>query len=438
MSHLGALLASKSYLEQYLVESDSFQSVPLHFHLLDFNALGPLHHTFVKHGSQLFSVEIVDDSETEEGETFSLSLIKAYPSDAVQFDPAILHVTITDNESKIYNTLQELNIGRDLCFSFNSGRKSSSLPVNYLLLLPIVVLLMVIVVVIVTACCCIRRRRRRQKTLKTSSLQCSNPFSDHNDYGMAPTVRDEGAAQLNTKDETKFSNALPSTEHQSHQKPRVYVPARVAPPPPNQKPSASVPSHATEPQHPQKPQSVPSNASKPQSYRKPRVSVPEVVAKPTRSWKPKVSIPCSVVKPQCDKNPTGNAPSSLAQPEDKQKRLQILFPSRQKPSVSAPSCSTEPSSNQKPTTSTPTSGAEPKCDDVAEYENIGICLLPKPGDGDEPEVKSNVAYRCIGIASPEYAIPQQLREQQRARNALLPSEIPAVEAYAISTLSKKM
>ena len=78
------------------------------YHYSDFSVLGSLHHTFVKHGTQSFSVEIVDDSEIEEEETFSLSLIEAYPSDAIQFDPAVLHVTITDNESKIYNTFQEL------------------------------------------------------------------------------------------------------------------------------------------------------------------------------------------------------------------------------------------------------------------------------------------------------------------------------------------
>ena len=291
--------------------------------------------------------------------------------------------------------------------------------------------------VLVTACCCIRRR---QKALKTSSLQCSNPFSDQNDYDMVSTVRDEEAPQLNPKDETKFSNVkpavqkLPPVEHQNHQKPRVCVPARAAPPPPIQKPSASMLNHATEPQCPQKPQSVPSNVSKPQSCRKPRVSVPEVAAKPTRGWKPKVSTPSSVVKPQCDKNPIGSAPSSPAQPQYKQKSLPNLLPSHQKPSVSAPSCSTEPSSNKEPSMSTPTSGAKPKCDDVVKYENIGICLLPKPGVDDEPEVKENVAYRCIGIANSEYAVPQQLREQQRTRNALRPSEIQAVEAYAISTL----
>ena len=302
---------------------------------------------------------------------------------------------------------------------------------NYLLLIPIVVLCMVLVVaVVVTAYCCIRSRRRR-KNFKTSSLQCSNPLSDQNDYGMARKVRDGGGPQSNKKD----SNVKPAIpEHKSHKKPRVYVPARVAPPPPNQKQSASMPSYATEPQHPQKPQSVSSSISKPQSCRKPRADVPEVAAKPTRGPKPKVTIPSSVVEPQCNKKPTGSAPSILAKPEDKQKSLPALLHSRQKPSVSAPSCSTEPPSNKKPTTSTPTSGAEPKCDDVAKYENVGICLLPKPGVDDEPEVKENVAYRCIGIANSEYAVPQQLREQQRARNALLPSEMQAVEAYAISTL----
>ena len=65
--------------------------------------LGSLHHTFANKGTQSFSVEIVDDGEKEEQETFSLSLIKAYPSNAVQFDPAILHFTIIDRQSKFYH-----------------------------------------------------------------------------------------------------------------------------------------------------------------------------------------------------------------------------------------------------------------------------------------------------------------------------------------------
>ena len=89
---------------------------------------------------------------------------------------------------------------------------------NYLLLIPLVVLFMVLVVaVVVTACCCTRRRRRR-KNFKTSSMQCSNPFSDQNDYGMVPTVRDGGGPQSNTKD-SNVKPAVPKVppiEHQSH------------------------------------------------------------------------------------------------------------------------------------------------------------------------------------------------------------------------------
>ena len=83
----------------YIAESHSIAS----FCVSDFNVLGSLHHTFANKGTQSFSVEIVDDSEIEEEETFSLSLVKAYPSDAVQFDPAILNVTIMDNDSKVYS-----------------------------------------------------------------------------------------------------------------------------------------------------------------------------------------------------------------------------------------------------------------------------------------------------------------------------------------------
>ena len=368
----------------------------------------------------------------------------------------------------------------------------------YLLLLPVVVFLMVVVVaVVVTAYCCIRRRRRR-KHLKTSSLQCSYPFSGQNDYGMAPTVRNKRAPQSSTKDETKFSNVmgtavlvLPPIERQSRQKPSVCVPARAAPPPSDQKkcvvnnksshvtkqechkkpqrvpsnvskpqsyrePSVCVPARAAPPPPDQKssgidksgrvtkqechkkPQRVPSNVSKPQSYHEARADVPEAGAKHACGPKPKVSMSSSVVKPQCNKNPTGSAPSSPAQPEDKQKSLPALLHPHQKASVSAPSCSTEPPSNKMPSMSTPTSGAEPKCNNVANYKNIEICLLPKPGVSDEPEVKENVAYRCIAIPSSEYAVPQLLQEQQRARNAILPSEMQAVEAYAISTISKKL
>ena len=66
---------------------------------------------------------------------------------------------------------------------------------------------------------------------------------------------------------------------------------------------------------------------------------------------------------------------------------------------------------------------------------VGIAL-PKLETDPAPEVKPNVAYGCVQILDPDYANPRQLFEQQRAtrRNVLLPSEIQAVEAYAITTL----
>ena len=88
-------------LGHYLFIAES-HSIAL-FCVSDFNVLGSLNHTFANKGNQSFSVKIVDDSEIEEEETFSLSLIKAYPSDSVQFDPAILNVTIMDNDSKVYS-----------------------------------------------------------------------------------------------------------------------------------------------------------------------------------------------------------------------------------------------------------------------------------------------------------------------------------------------
>ena len=66
---------------------------------------------------------------------------------------------------------------------------------------------------------------------------------------------------------------------------------------------------------------------------------------------------------------------------------------------------------------------------------VGIAL-PKLETDPAPEVKPNVASGCVQILDPDYANPRQLFEQQRAtrRNVLLPSEIQAFEAYAITTL----
>ena len=339
------------------------------------------------------------------------------------------------------------------------------------------VIVTIVFIVLLTFFCCKRRRRRR---LKTTVVHCSNPLSDQNDYFMPPK---EANTQFATKDGDKVwmtgtaVPVLPCLENrpgprsvtdntgepvfdtkpdmtapravtmpQTHHKPSISAPKSATQPRFNRSLSVSVPRPAAKLQSEQKQGSGaaeqqskrklscsnPGSVTRPRSYRKPSVSVPKSGAKPARGPKPKVSIPSSITKPQCKQHPIESAQFaqkvSTENPTSNRPRLYT------KPSVSAPKCSTESPCNQKPSVSTPTSGAGPKCDDVVKYENIGACFLPKPGVDDEPEVKENVAYRCIGIATSEYAVPQQLREQQRERNALRPSEIQAVEAYAISTL----
>ena len=333
------------------------------------------------------------------------------------------------------------------------------------------VIVTIVLIVLLTFFCCKRRRRRR---LKTPVVHCSNPLSDQNDYFMPPK---EANTQFATKDGDKVwmtGTAVPVlpcletrpgprsvtdntgepvfdkkqdthavTMPQTHHKPSISTPKSATQPRFNRSLSVSVPRPAAKPQSERKqglggvePQSkrklscsTPGSVTRPRSYRKPSVSVPKSGAKPACGPKPKVSIPTSITKPQCKQKSAQLAQKeSTENPTSNRPRLYA------KPKVSAPKCSTESPCDQKPSRSTLTSGAGPKCDDVVKYENIGACFLPKPGVDDEPEVKENVAYRCTGIATSEYAVPQQLREQQRKRNALRPSEIEAVEAYAISTL----
>ena len=52
-----------------------------------------------------------------------------------------------------------------------------------------------------------------------------------------------------------------------------------------------------------------------------------------------------------------------------------------------------------------------------------------------PKMKQNVSYGYVDIPSSEYAVPQHLSQQQRARHPLLPSERQSVEAYAITNLT---
>ena len=156
--------------------------------------------------------------------------------------------------------------------------------------------------------------------------------------------------------------------------------------------------------------------------------------------KPSVSVQDHAVKPKCSPKPIANDLSSVAGPKPDRKPCISRKPvTYRKPSVS--SGESKPQCARKPSISIPNSPTEPKCErnDVRNYENIRICLLPKPGQNEEPEVKPNAAYRCLQIPSSpqpssEYAVPQRLQEQQRGRNAQRPSEKQAVEAYAISTL----
>ena len=147
--------------------------------------------------------------------------------------------------------------------------------------------------------------------------------------------------------------------------------------------------------------------------------------------KPSMSVQDLAAKPKCSPKPIAIDLSSVAGPKPDRKpsfsRKPVTY---RKPSVSsAPSGESKPQCARKPCISIPNSPTEPKCEtnDVRNYENIGICLLPKPGQNEEPEVKPNAAYRCLQIPnspqpSSEYAVPQRLQEQQRERNAQRPSE----------------
>ena len=341
--------------------------------------------------------------------------------------------------------------------------------INFLLLIPLstVPMIAIVVAVVVTVSCFRRRRRRQMRTLKPPMLQCSNPISDGNQYSIPPKIKEETVPEPSKVKKGGFGAmmgiAVPvllPMEHKSQPKPNVSEPHSDT-----ETQCVEESSMTHEP-----------NVPRPITYRKPSVSAhtsdagrkPSVSAhtidagrKPSVSArtidagrKPSVSARRSdagrkpsmsdhAAKPKCSPKPIANDLSSVAGPKPDRKpsvsRKPVIY---RKPSVSsAPSGESKPQCARKPSISIPNSPTEPKCErnDVRNYENIGICLLPKPGENEEPEVKPNAAYRCLPIPSSpqpssEYAVPQRLQEQQRGRNAQRPSEKQAVEAYAISTL----
>ena len=321
--------------------------------------------------------------------------------------------------------------------------------INFLLLIPLstVPMIAILVAVVVTVSCFRRRRRRQTRNLKPPTLQCSNPISDGNQYSFPPKIREETVPGPSKVKKGGFGEmmgiAVPvllPMEHESQLKPNV-----------------SEPHSATETQCVEESSMTHEpNVPHPITYRKPSVSgqKPSVSAhtsdagrKPSVSArrsdagrKPSMTVQDHAAKPKCSPKPNANDLSSIAGPKPYRKPSVSRKPvTYRKPSVSsAPSGESKPQCAQKPSISIPNSPTEPKCD-VRNYENIGICLLPKPGQNKEPEVKPNAAYRCLQIPSSpqpssEYAVPQRLQEQQRGRNAQRSSEKQAVEAYAISTL----
>jgi hypothetical protein len=366
----------------------------------DFKMPQSLHLTFIKKGeSQSFSVTIEDDGETEETETLVLSLISSNSSDSVLVNPDILKITITDNDGK-----------------------ESSLSSNNLLLLPLllVVLIAAAVAVVVTFSC---YKRRRQRSLKPPTLQCSNPLGDENHYASPPKASDESTPQSNENKNSGFGGMM-----------GIAVPVLL--PLEHRKPSVSVPRGTTERLFDEQSTSMPEpNVSRPRTYRKPSVSAPRSATEPRHGRKPSMTLPSSVVKPERYPKPNVSVPSSTCVPKSDRKSKPSGPLAYRKPSGSVASSDIEPRCDRKQSASTSESTAERKSE--RQYENIGIFLMPKPGLSDEPEVKENIAYRCIEIPSSEYAVPQPRSQQhlQRARQAPpRPSEVQAVEAYAISTL----
>ena len=55
---------------------------------------------FLENQSQSYSVAILDDSEIEESEMFTLSLIAIDPTDQVLISPGVFTFTIADNDSE--------------------------------------------------------------------------------------------------------------------------------------------------------------------------------------------------------------------------------------------------------------------------------------------------------------------------------------------------
>ena len=356
--------------------------------------------------------------------------------------------------------------------------------VNFLLLIPLstVPMIAILVAVVVTVSCFRRRRRRQTRTLKPPTLQCSNPISDRNQYSIPPKIREETVPEPSKVKKGGFGEmmgiAVPvllPMEHESHPKPNVSEPhsdtetqcveetsmtlkPNVPRPITLRKPSVSAhrsgtgrkPSDSAHTIDAGRKPSV--SAHRSDADRKPSDSAHTIDAgqKPSVSArrsdagrKPSMNVQDLAAKPKCSPKPIANDFSGVAGPKPDRKPSVSRKPvTYRKPSVSsAPSGESKPRCARKPSISIPNSPTEPKCErnDLRNYENIGICLLPKPGENEEPEVKPNAAYRCLQIPSSplpssEYAVPQRLQEQQRGRNAQRPSEKQAVEAYAISTL----
>ena len=66
----------------------------------DFNVTSSSRLTFNQKQNQLYTVFVVDDDETEEKESFTLSLTSPHPTDSVVISSDIFTITIIDNDSK--------------------------------------------------------------------------------------------------------------------------------------------------------------------------------------------------------------------------------------------------------------------------------------------------------------------------------------------------
>ena len=66
----------------------------------DFNVTSSSRLTFNRKQNQSYTVFVADDDETEEKESFTLSLTSPHPTDSVVISSDIFTITITDNDSK--------------------------------------------------------------------------------------------------------------------------------------------------------------------------------------------------------------------------------------------------------------------------------------------------------------------------------------------------